>query len=141
MNITRAERNALDALSKDIFGSSSRWQKLVDKGYDEMVTEEVEETVPAEKEGEEPTKRMVKVPVTAPNGTHKFVRKYHTIESVLEFMVEQKKQLDVIRAQIAKQRDELIAKINAENAAKQAKEDAEQLAKQVQEAASGITRS
>src|SRR5580693_10476931 len=118
MEITRAERKELDLLSKDIFGSSSRWQKLINKGYDEMVTEEVEETVPAEKEGEEPTKRMVKVPVLAPNGTHKFVRKYHTIESVLEFMVEQKKQLDIVRAQIAKQRDELIAKINAENEAK-----------------------
>ena len=141
MNISRAERKELDLLSKDIFGSSGRWQKLVDKGYDEMVTEEVEETVPAEKEGEEPTKRTVKVPVLNAQGAHQFVRKYYTIESVLEFMVEQKKQLDEVRAQIARQRDELIAKINAENAAKQAKEEAEALAKQVQDAAAGITRS
>lgn len=135
MEITRVERKELDLLSKDVFGASSRWQKLIDKGYDELVTEEVEETVPAEKEGDEPTKRTVRVPVKV-DGANRYVRKYHTIESVLEFMVEQKKQLDIFRAQLAKQRDELMAKIEAEKVQK----EAEEVAKQVHATLSGSAK-
>jgi hypothetical protein len=126
MNITKVERKELDLLSREVFGSSTRWQRLIDKGYDEAVTEEVEETVPAEKEGEEPTKRKVKVPVKV-NGSTQYTRKYHTIESVLEFMVEQKKQLDIFRAQLAKQKEEFLANMEAEKIAKEAKESAQQV--------------
>jgi len=136
MKITKLQRNELDGLSKTLFGSSSQWQKLVDKGYDELVTEEVEETVPAEKEGEEPAKRMVKVPVLSPGGSKQYIRKYHTLESVVEFMKEQKIQWDAMM----KARTELIAKIDKENAEKKAKEDAEALAKQVHSGVSGSAK-
>jgi hypothetical protein len=139
MNITKIERKELDLLSKDVFGSSSRWQKFIDKGYDELVTEEVEETIPPEKEGEQATVRKLKMP-TLLNGGKQYARKYHTIESVLEFMVEQKKQLDELRSQIAKQREEAIAKFESEKAAKKAQEDAEEIAKQVHASISGSAK-
>lgn len=135
----RAERKEIDLLSKDVFGSSSRWQKLVGKGYDELVTEDVEETVPAEKEGEEPTKQTIKKPVLA-NGARQLLRKYHTVESILEFMIEQKKQLDVFRAQLQKQKEEFFAKLQAEQAAKQAKTEAENLVKELQSTTAGSAK-
>jgi hypothetical protein len=140
MQISRAERSQLALLSKDVFGSSSRWQKLVDDGYEELLTEEIEETVPSEKEGEEPTKRKVQIPVLSPTGAKQYVRKYHTIESVLEFMVEQKKQLDVLRAKLMQQRAELMKKIEEENAAKKKKEEEEKLAKHIQSTLSGSAK-
>lgn len=139
MNIKRAERKELDLLSQDIFGSSSRWQKLVDKGYDEIVTEEVIETIPAEKEGDEPKKQIVHKPVLE-RGVHKLVRKFHTIESVLEYMVEQKKQLDALRAQLEQKKKEFFEKIEADKAAKKAQEEADETAKRVHAAASGSAK-
>lgn len=117
MNISKTLRNELDALSKELFGTSSRWQKLVDKGYDEVVTEEVEETVPAEKEGDEPTKRKVQMPVLV-GGSRQFVRKHHTVESVREFMEVQKIQLDLLKAQIKQAQEDAKKKQDEEKAAK-----------------------
>lgn len=119
----RKTRNELDTLSKDVFGSSSRWQKLVTKGYTEQVTEEVTETVPSDKEGEPPTTKQVSVPVKTAFGAFQSVTKYHTIESVKEFLLEQKAKLDSIRAQIAKQREEALAKQKAEEDAKKLHEE------------------
>jgi len=119
MQVNRTDRKELDALSKDIFGVSSRWQKLVEKGYSELVTEEKTETVPAEKEGDEPTTRQVKVPILTSFGAKQYVIKRHTLESVKEFLLEQKTQLDNIRAQIKKHQEEQKAKEDAENRAKQ----------------------
>lgn len=116
MNITREVRKELDALSKDVFGSSSRWQKLINKGYKELLTEEKEETVPGEKD--ESTKRIVNVPILTTFGAHRHVVKYHTVESVKEFLLEQKKQLDSIREQIKKQQEELKLKKEQELHAK-----------------------
>lgn len=117
MNISKALRNELNTLSKELFGTTSRWQKLVDKGYDELVTEEVEETVPAEKEGEEATTRKVKMPVLL-RGSRQFVRKFHTVESVREFMGVQKIQMDLIRAQIKQAQEDAKKKQEEEQAAK-----------------------
>ena len=134
----KVERKEIDSLSKAVFGSSSRWQKLINKGYSELVTEEVEETVPAEKEGYVPTTQKVKKPVLK-NGALQYVPKHHTVESVLEYMVEEKKKLDTLRAEITKKREEFFAKLAEEQAAKKAKEDADNAAKQVQDSAAGST--
>lgn len=114
----RKTRLELDALSKDVFGVSSRWQKLVNKGYKEQVTEEVTETVPAEKEGEAPTTRQVQVPVKTAFGAFQYVIKRHTVESVAVYLAEQKVQLDNIRAMITKQNEEAKAKKLAEEETK-----------------------
>lgn len=114
MNIDFATRKQLDALSKEVFGSSSRWQKLIDKGYTDLITEEVEEEVPSEVEGEAPTKKTVTKPVLK-NGAQQFITKYYTIDSAREYMIAQKAVLDNIKAQIAKHRaDQEAAKKAAE---------------------------
>lgn len=106
MELDKRTRLALDHLSKEVFGASSRWQKLIDKGYTELVTEEVTETVPAEKEGDEPTKRQVQVPVLNKFGAQQFVTKRYTIESVMEFMQKHKKAMDELRAKMAAMQEE-----------------------------------
>lgn len=104
MEINRLTRVTLNNLSKEVFGTSSRWEKLVSKGFNELVTEEVTETVPGEKGPDgvvsEPTTRQVRVPVLR-GGSQQFVRKVHTVESVMELMQEQKKQLEFIKAKYA----------------------------------------
>ena len=119
MQLTKNERKELDALSRDVFGISSRWQKMVEKGEKELVTHEVTETVPAEKEGEEPTTRQVRVPLLSERGEQQFVMKRHTVECVKELLSGYKSQLDTIRAQIAAQKEEASAKQRAEEQAKQ----------------------
>jgi len=123
-------RQELNALSKEVFGSSSKWQKLVTKGYSELITEEVEEYVPGETDKDgvvgEGSTRKVQIPVKLPNGAHQSVWKYHTPESVKTHMVERKRQLEELRA--------LVEKMKAEE---KAKKDQEELTKQVQAEASG----
>lgn len=116
--IDRMTRLELNALSKDVFGTSSRWQKMVDKGYKEQVTEEVTETVPAEKEGDAPTTRQVWVPVKNSGGSFMYVIKRHTVETVLAYMVEQKIKLDALRDQIKKQYEAKLAEQKATEEAK-----------------------
>lgn len=112
--IARKDREELNALSKDVFGTSSRWQKLVDKGYLELLQEEKEEEVPAEKEGEAPTTRKVTVPILNEAGQKQHVVKRHTFQSVKEFMLQQKTQLDTIRQMIKDQNEQAQAKERAE---------------------------
>ncbi len=116
--ITRKEKDELNTLSKDVFGISSKWQKLVDKGYSELVIEEKEETVPAEKEGDTPTTRKVHVPVLK-NGAKQYVTKRHTVESIRDYMLNQKTQLDGIRQMIRDQQEAAQAKERAEVQAKE----------------------
>jgi hypothetical protein len=103
--ISKKERLELNALSKEVFGSSSRWQKLIDKGYSDVVTEEKTETVPPEKEGDEPTTKTVEVPVTIGKNAYRLNKKYYTVESVKQFMLENKANLDKIKEEIKKQQD------------------------------------
>lgn len=105
-DLSRAERDELNALSKDVFGASSRWQKLVNKGYAELKTTEVTELVPGKTDEEEATERKVMVPLKTDFGAHQSTHLHHTVESVRAFMVERKKQLDEIRAEIKRRQDE-----------------------------------
>lgn len=108
--VDRKTRLELNALSKDVFGVSSKWQKLVEKGYLEEVTEEVTETVPAEKEGDAPTTKTVRVPVLTASGGKQSVLKRYTVETVREFLLERKKTLDTLRALLKKQHEDKLAK-------------------------------
>ena len=112
--MTRKEREELNALSKEVFGSSSRWQKLVEKGYAELVTEDKEEAVPPAKEGDAPTTRTIKVPVLTSFGAKQSTTKYHTAESVMALMLDYKQKIDEIRAKIKEHQE----------AAQKAKEEA-----------------
>lgn len=93
MNLTKNQRNLLNQLSKDVFGSSSRWQKFIEKGVKQVVTEEKEETIPAE-EGKEATTRKISVPKLNDKGQTVTHIIHHTPESILEIMMEFKKQKD-----------------------------------------------
>jgi hypothetical protein len=108
--LTRAEREELNALSKEVFGASSRWQKLVTNGYSELVTQQVIEEVPAEKAGDAPTTREVTAPLLRADGARQSVTKYHTVESIRAYMVERKAKIEEIRAAIKKQQEEARAK-------------------------------
>lgn len=102
----RQTREEMNALSKEVFGASSRWQKLLTKGYPKLLTEEVEETVPAEKEGEEPKVIKVQKPVLRADGAKQSVQAYHTVESVKEMMLALKVKRDEFLAMIAQQQKE-----------------------------------
>jgi hypothetical protein len=124
--LTYAERQELKQLSQEVFGASSRWQKLVRKGYQKPITEEVTELVPGEKEGDEPTTKKVQVPLKRKDEAFQFTTERHTVESVKVLMLDLKVKLA--------QRSELIAKIVAEQKAQKEQED---VAKKLQEEAAG----
>ncbi|CAM6004863.1 unnamed protein product [Sphagnum balticum] len=121
--LTGEERSELNALSKEVFGASSRWQKLVNNGYPKMYTEKVTEYVPGEKEGDEGKTQEKEVPLKNPNGTYMFYVTRHTVETVKEYMLQRKEQLDMIKAAIKKQQDEAKAKKEQEQLALKVNEE------------------
>jgi hypothetical protein len=125
MDISRELREELKSLSKEVFGVSSKWQKLME--YDHVLTHKVKETVPGEN-GEPDTEREVEVPLYAPGTTKvkQSVRKYRTPEEVLE----------LLKGFKAK-RDEFIAQMKAQQEAAKAKAAEEAQAKKVQEELAG----
>lgn len=124
MDISREFRMELNALSKEVFGVSSRWQTILKKGTSQLVTKKVIETVPG-KEGEEPTTKEVDQAVLTPHGAKVFVQKYPTLEELHETMLNYKIQLDAIKAQMKKQEEEKIAKEAEEKAIQTVKEAAQ----------------
>lgn len=122
---TREQRDQMKALSLEIFGKTSRYQKLFE--YDEVLTHSVEETVPGEN-GEPDTVKKVQVPTFAKNTTKvkQSRRKYRTVEQVIQVLQEFKAK-----------RDEFIAKMKAEQEAAKVKKDAEDQAKKIQEELAG----
>ena len=123
MNITRAEREELKALSKEIFGKSSKYQMFLD-GIPEVITKTTIEEVPGEN-GAPATTKEVKVPVLY-NGVKQSRIRYFSVEETKAELLKMKAQLDDIRAQMKKQQEE-----------QEAKKAADELAKKVQEDASG----
>lgn len=121
--LTRTEREELNSLSKEVFGASSRWQKLVNKGYSKMVMEKVTELVPGEKEEDEPTTREVDVPVKTSFGALQSTQERHTVDSVRELMLRLKKQLDEYRARMEQLQAEAKAKKEAEDLAAKLQEE------------------
>jgi CRISPR/Cas system CMR subunit Cmr4 (Cas7 group RAMP superfamily) len=106
----RKVKEELNALSAEVFGSSSRWAKLVDKGYTEIVTEEKEETTPIDSEGKGGEVVKVRVPVKTASGAVQYVTKRHTIESVRELMLDMKAKRDAYIAALTKAKEEEAAK-------------------------------
>lgn len=107
--INRQTREELSALSQEVFGASSRWQKLLDKGYSKVVTEKITEFVPDEAHPEGGTTREVDVPVKT-NGVIQSRTERHTVESVRTLMVEMKTKRDAFLAEIKRRQEEEEAK-------------------------------
>ena len=76
MNLTYAERQELNALSKEAFGVSSRWQKLVNKGVHEPHERDREVLIPTRKGIE---KKVVT--------DRKNIHKSYTVEEVKALML------------------------------------------------------
>src|SRR5581483_7928079 len=110
MQVAREVKEELNALSKEVFGSTSCWQKLISNGHSELITEEVTEFVPGPTDDDPGSERKVNVPVKTPRGTYRSTIKRYTVESVCEYMLERKKQLDEIKARIKQHQEEQRAK-------------------------------
>jgi hypothetical protein len=90
MFLDRETRTELNELSRVVFGSSSKWQKFVEKGVWIGQTKEVEEEIPGEN-GAEPTKQTKTVPVLGKDGKQQKVLKRYTLEEVKNMMLTYKK--------------------------------------------------
>ena len=109
-DLNRTQREELKALSQEVFGAANRWQKLVEHGYQEPLTETATEYVPGEKEDDEGTIRQVQVPVKHEGKIPMQVTKRYTVDSIREYMLERKKTLDLIKEQMKKNQEEAKAK-------------------------------
>lgn len=109
MNIPRQERDELNALSKELFGSANKWRNLVEKGYTEPVTRMIKEEVPGEN-GAESTFKESRVFLLTESGGKQSVIKYHTVESVKALMLEFKVKKDAYIAESLKKQEEEKAK-------------------------------
>lgn len=122
MFIDREEREELNKLSKEVFGSASKWQKFLNNGLKELTQRTVVEVVPGEN-GAPDTTKQVKVPVLTPNGVKQYHIKHFTLETMKEWLLELKTKRDEFMAMIKKQQDEEKAKKEADELAKKINED------------------
>lgn len=125
MNLSRDNRKALDALSLEVFGSSSKWQKLVNDGAVQILTEKKTETIPGV-DGAPDTTQEVDIPLLRADGAMQSVLKRYTPESAEKLMLEMKDR-----------RDKVLAMINAQEEEKKAKAAQEALQKKIQEDLAG----
>lgn len=109
MDIDYATKEEMKALSKEVFGSSSRWQTMLKKGYSEVVTRTVTEEIPGEN-GAEPTVKETKVPVLTESGGRQSRHKNHTVESLKALMFAYKVQRDAFLAEHKRKQEEEAAK-------------------------------
>lgn len=109
---TTEEREELETLSKEVFGSTSRYLTFMTKGETVPVTETITEYVPDETGGEGVT-REVQIPVTYKNSKTPMLKVVkHTVESVKVRLLEIKEQQEKMRAAFAKaQADQQAAEI------------------------------
>jgi len=118
---TREQREELKALSQEVFGASSKWQKLME--YDQVLTRKIKETVPGQ-DGQPDQEVEREVPIFAPGTTKvkQSVRKYRSVEEVLELLKGFKAKRDEFIAQMKKQQEEAKAKKEADAQAQKVQE-------------------
>lgn len=117
--VSREVREQMKLLSSEIFGASSKWQRLYK--YDETVTTMVTETVPGEN-GAPDTTREVKVPVYVGEKVKQFKRQYRTTEEVLALLLDFKTKRDEYLANMKKMQEEALERRLAAEAAKKIQE-------------------
>lgn len=104
MDLTREQREELSKLSKELLGTPSRWQKLLERGYLELQTEEKNEEVPGDN-GAPSTTRKVQVPKLE-KGMQIRTVKHHTYETLLALLIGMKKNKDEMYAAFEKVKKE-----------------------------------
>lgn len=121
MNMSREVREELKALSKVVFGASSKWTRLME--YNQPLMTKITETVPGEN-GEPDTVTEKEVPLLVP-GTkvRQSVRKYRSADEILVLLRDFKAKIDVfnqeqaavrMEAAVKKQQEELEKKVQSE---------------------------
>ena len=123
MEITRELREELKALSKEIFGVSSKWHTMLEKGTVQLVTRRVKETVPG-KEGEEPTVTEKDVPVLTASGATQSIEKRYTVKEIHNILLSLKAQIEAHKAEEKRQQDEKAAQEAEHKALKHVHESA-----------------
>lgn len=115
MLIDRKIREELNALSLEVYGVSSKWQKLLERGTNELITKTVTETVPGENGQPDETKE-VQVPDTF-NGVNQYRHRNYTLDEVKTLLLSMKKSRDEIIAKMkeAQAKREFEKKIHEEN--------------------------
>lgn len=98
--MTRAEREEMKVLSKEIFGNVSKWKSILEKGYMEKVTKTVIEQVPQEDGTTKPVEK--KMAVLNEHGAEYSVQKYYSVEKLKEKMLDMKAQIAENRAKLEK---------------------------------------
>jgi inorganic pyrophosphatase/exopolyphosphatase len=113
--------NEMNALSKEVFGTTSKWKKMVEKGVAELVEEDIKKL--SIKDGKEVTE-IVKTPKlrAGPGGgeLHQSTLKRYTVEEAREFLLLVKDRRTQVQAAIKRieeqQKVEKAAKEEAEKA-------------------------
>lgn len=119
---TREQREQMKNLSLEVFGKSSRYKKLFE--YNHVLTHKVKEVVPGEN-GAPDTEKEVEVPLYA-KGTTKVkqsVRKYRSVEEVIELLMNFQAQRMAFMAQMKQQQEEARAKKAADDQLKKLQEE------------------
>lgn len=110
---TLEEREELEALSKEVFGSTSRYATILRDGEVKAVTVVVTEYIPADEgTGGEGTTKETEVVDTLPGApkSAKLQLVRHSVESIRALMVDRKARQDLFRALQKKQHEEALAK-------------------------------
>lgn len=123
-SLSREERQELNALSKEVFGATSKWLKYINQGHPVKATTTVKESVPQD----DGTEKLVEKQVAKllPHGAEYRIMKYYTISEVKAMMLDLKEKITAFKEMLKQQEVE-----------RQAKETAAKLAKAVQSQAGG----
>ncbi len=101
MDISYEQRQELNALSLEVFGTKSRWCKLLSEGYVVQKSEDFKRKLVY--------KAGAKGRAGKPQGyIRKAVTKYHTLETLLDYMIAEKLRITELKAKAE-------AKLNEEN--------------------------
>ena len=112
----REQKEELDALSQAVFGSRSRWRKMVEVGVPELIQED---TTRLNRDGTSETVKTAKLYV-GPNGgelPHSVLKRY-TLEEAKQHMIDLKAKREAFFEMIKKQQEEAQKAKEAEEAKK-----------------------
>lgn len=98
--MTKVEREEFKALSLGVFGTTSRWHKMLTRGS-KMVRTEKKMVKVKGKDGAPDTEELKDVPVLHGNGGYIYDLKRYTPESLKEELLSMLETINAIRAQVA----------------------------------------
>jgi hypothetical protein len=103
---SRETINELNQLSKEVFGSTSRWRKLVEEGEQRLVTEQITQFDPEANNGEGEEKKVTIASLHHSTNGGKLYKHYlhrYTTETVKELMIAVKAKREEFMVQLKQQ--------------------------------------